>query len=164
MTQVRHDPCKMREAAVHEAGHTVMMELLDIPYDRVSIAHGRPRCAWIWVSGVERATGPVQRAFMALMAGVVAQWILLDRNVDTQRRYTAESDHDLALAAELLRSVTGAARESKRLLRVTLDRLKPNAGAIEAITGQLLERPTLTRREVGEILGETLVGCEPVMS
>lgn len=158
MTQVRHDPYKMREAAVHEAGHTVMMELLDIAYDRVSIARGRPRCVWRWVSEIEREAQLVQRAFMALMAGVAAQRLLLDRNVDTQRRYTAESDHDLALAAELLRSV------SKRLLRVTLDRLKPNAGAVEAIAGQLLERPTLTRREVGEILGETLVGCEPVLS
>jgi hypothetical protein len=164
MTQVRHDPCKLREAAVHEAGHTVMMELLDIPYDRVSIAHGLPRCAWIWVSGVERATGPVQRAFMALMAGVVAQRLLLDRHVDTQRRYTAESDHDLALAARLLRSVTDDARENTRLLRETLDRLKPNACPIDAIANRLLAQPTLTRREVGEILGETLVGCEPVMS
>jgi len=64
-----------REAAVHEAGHAVMMELLDIPYDRVSIAGGRPRCAGRWVSNVERTLDPVRRAFMTLTAGTAAQWV-----------------------------------------------------------------------------------------
>jgi hypothetical protein len=35
---------KIREAAVHEAGHAVLLEMLDVPYDHVSIAGGRPRC------------------------------------------------------------------------------------------------------------------------
>jgi ATP-dependent Zn protease len=64
----------------------------------------------------------------------------------------------------MLRSVTGDAGEINRLLRRTVDLLKRNSGAIDAIANQLLEQPTLTSREVGEILGETLVGCEPVMS
>lgn len=148
MTQVRHDPCK-REAAVHEAGHTVMMELLDIPYDRVSIAHGRPRCAGRWVSNVERTLDPVRRAFMALTAGAAAQWVLLDRKVNAQRRYIAKSEQDHVRAAKLLRSVTGDAGEINRLLRRTVDLLKRNADAIDAIANRLLEQPTLTSREVG---------------
>jgi hypothetical protein len=154
----------MREAAIHEAGHTVMMELLDIPYSRVSIARGRPRCAWIWVSRVERTLDPVRRAFMALTAGAAAQWVLLDRTVNAQERYIAKSDHDHAFAAKLLRSVTGDAGEINRLLLRTVDLLKRNADTIDAIANRLLEQPTLTSREVGEILGEMLVGCEPVMS
>jgi hypothetical protein len=155
---------KMREAAVHEAGHAVMMELLDIPYDRVSIAGGRPRCARRWVSNVERTLDPVRRAFMALTAGTAAQWVLLDRTANAQRRYIAKSDHDHALAAMLLGAVTSDAGEINRLLRRTVDLLKRNSGAIDAIASQLLEQPTLTSREVGMTLGATLVGCEPVMS
>lgn len=155
---------KMCEAAVHEAGHAVLLELLDIPYDHVSIAGGRPRCAGRWVSNVERTLDPVRRAFMALTAGAAAQWVLLDRKVNAQRRYIAKSDHDHVLAAKLLRSVTGDAGEINRLLRRTVDLLKRNSGAIDAIANQLLEQPTLTSREVGMILGATLVGCEPVVS
>ena len=157
-------PLKMREAAVHEAGHAVMMELLDIPYDRVSIAGSRPRCAWRWASNVERTLEPVRRAFMALTAGAAAQWVLLDRKANAQRRYIAKSDHDHVLAAKLLRSVTGDAGEINRLLRRTVDLLKRNFGAIDAIANQLLEQPTLTSREVGMAVGAMLVGCEPVMS
>jgi hypothetical protein len=155
---------KMREAAVHEAGHAVMMELLDIPYDHVSIAGGRPRCAGRWLSGVERTIGPVRRAFMALTAGPAAQWVLLARKANAQRRYIAKSDHELAHAAKLLGSVTGDAGEINRLVRRTLDLLEKNAGAIAAIANRLLEQPTLTSREVGMSLGATLVGCEPVVS
>lgn len=155
---------KMREAAVHEAGHAVMMELLDLPYDRVSIAGGRPRCAGRWVPGVERTLDPVRRAFMALTAGAVAQWVLLDRKVNAQRRYIAKSDHDHVVAAKLLRSVTDDAGEIDRLLRRTVDLLKRNSGAIDAIANRLLEQPTLTSREVGMAVGAMLVGCEPVVS
>jgi ATP-dependent Zn protease len=157
-------PLKMREAAVHEAGHAVMMELLDLPYDRVSIAGGRPRCAGRWVPGVERTLDLVRRAFMALTAGAVAQWVLLDRKPNAQRHYIAKSEHDHVVAAKLLRSVTGDAGEIDRLVRRTVDLLKRNAGAIGAIANQLLEQPTLTRHEVGMTLGAMLVGCDPVMS
>ena len=155
---------KIREAAVHEAGHAVMMELLDIPYDRVSIAGGRPRCAGRWVSGVERTLGPVQRAFMALTAGTAAQWVLLDRKANAQQRYIDKGNHELVGAAKLLGSVTSDAGEINRLLRRTLDLLKRNAGAIDAIANRLMEQTTLTSREVGVTLGATLVGCEPVVS
>jgi hypothetical protein len=155
---------KMREAAVHEAGHAVMMELLDIPDDHVSIAGGRPRCAWRWVSGVEHTLDPVRRAFMALTAGSAAQWLLLDQTANAQQRYIAKSDHDHALAAKLLGSVTSDAGEINRLLRRTVDLVKRNSGAIDAIASQLLAQPTLTSRGVGMTLGAMLVGCEPVVS
>jgi ATP-dependent Zn protease len=155
---------KMREAAVHEAGHAVLLELLDIPYDHVSIAGGRPRCAGRWVSSVECALDPVRRTFMALTAGTAAQWVLLDRTANAQRRYIAKSDHDHVLAAKLLGSVTSDRGEINRLLRRTLDLLKRNAGAIDAIANRLLEQPTLTSREVGMTLGATLVGYQPVVS
>lgn len=155
---------KMREAAVHEAGHVVMMELLDIPYDHVSIAGARPRCAGRWVSNVERTLAPVRRAVLALSAGAAAQWALLDRKANGQRRYIAKSDHDHVLAAKLLGSVTSDAGEIDRLLRRAVDLVKRNSGAIDAIASQLLEQPTLTSREVGMAVGTMLVGCEPVMS
>jgi tRNA U34 5-carboxymethylaminomethyl modifying enzyme MnmG/GidA len=155
---------KMREAAVHEAGHAAMLELLDIPYDRVSIAGARTRCAGRWVSNVERTLDPVRRAFMVLTAGAAAQWVLLDRKANAQRRYIAKSDHDHVLAAKLLGSVTSDAGEINRLLRRTVDLLKLNTGAIDAISTRLMEQPTLTSREVGMAVGTMLVGCEPVMS
>jgi ATP-dependent Zn protease len=155
---------KVREAAVHEAGHAVMMELLDIAYDRVSIAGGRPHCAWRWVSGVERTLDPVQRAVMVLSAGATAQWVMLDRKRNAQRRYIARSDPDQAHAAKLLRSVTGDAGEINRLLRRTVDLLKQNSSAVDAIANRLLEQATLTSREVGVALGPILVGCQPIVS
>jgi hypothetical protein len=155
---------KMREAAVHEAGHAVMMVLLDIPYDRVSIASGRPRCARRWVSNVERTLDPVRRAFMALTAGTAAQWVLLDRTVNAQERYIAKSDHDHVLAAKLLGSVTSDGGEINRLLRRTLDLVKRNSSAIDAIANQLLVQPTLTGREVGITLGATRGGYQPAFS
>jgi hypothetical protein len=158
------NPGEMLEAAAHEAGHAVMMELLDLPYDRISIARGRPRCAWRWVSNVERDVEPVRRAIMALAAGAAAQWVLLARGADAQRRYIGDSGHELALAARLLSSVTDDDGEIDRLVRRTVDLLKRNVAAVEAVANRLLKRPTLTRREVGEILGATLVGCEPAMS
>ncbi len=101
---------------------------------------------------------------MTLTAGTAAQWVLLGRTANAQRRYIAKSDHDHVLAAKLLSSVTSDRGEINRLLRQTLDLLKRNAGAIDVIANQLLEQPTMTNREVGMTLGAMLVGCEPVMS
>jgi hypothetical protein len=155
---------KVREAAVHEAGHAVMMELLDIADDRVSIAGGRPHCAWRWVSGVERTLDPVRRAVMVLSAGAAAQWVLLDPKANAQQRYIANAVRDHTHAAKLLRSVTGDAGEINRLLLRTVDLLKRNSSAVDAIANRLLEQATLTNCEVGMTLGRVLVGCQPIVS
>ncbi len=146
-------PDERRGVAVHEAGHVVMLELLGYGYDYVTVRHlgqGSGHVALSPSFEPSRDRAGTRRTAMVLMAGALAQWLVLGAQAADAAVSGAGSD--LADAARLLRTITNDPGTVKPLLHETLDMLRENERAIRILAEALMARERLTRADVRLVL------------
>lgn len=145
--------------AYHEAGHFIVAHALGMKPRRVTIARrgeslGRVHCAPGYATDGSSAEGDDERMehdAIYSLAGYLAE-----------KRFSESADvemarHDLEHAGELAERLSGSAAEVERrynaLMARAAEAVEKNWPQIEKVAGALLERRTLSRKDVLALLG-----------